>query len=360
MEATLKVNIIGADECSFDLCVFKRKRLCNQSIFVQLHPIYKMLKMTAYRGKPSKWVDRCHGGWITYLDKNLGANQVTFSTFETDNTTVKAEYSSSERCLPQTSVSMSALLVLLSRWFGLKSERGGLDKPEPRDRAKSLLKSLLEWTATDTTMDLRCPIELVRGWQCRFPRPQLREFHQSLAYVHIKDGMIVFTDLLEHAQVERASHIVNVWLKELSARLVLDGASNASRTAVFEMNSVSYDVPGLQCEGWGKGGGGRMCRAPAIFRPLVPYRYFKSQMVALSWAEPAAVLWAEVGHTRAKPDRNPGARGPGPGPGTRPASGPRVRAPGPGWPWAWGPGSEPRVSGPVPGLITVLWVAYLR
>ena len=251
MEATLKVNIIGADECSFDLCVFKRKRLCNQPVFVQLHPIYKMLKMTGYRGMPSKWVDRCHGGWITYLDKNLGANQVTFSTFETDNTTVKAEYSSSERCLPQTSVSMSALLALLSRWFGLKSERGGLDKPEPRDRAKYLLRSLLEWTATDTTMDLRCPIELVRSWQSRFPRPQLREFHQSLAYVHIKDGMIVLTDLLEHAQVERASRIVKVWLEELGARVVLDEGSNASRTAVFEMNSVSYDVPGLQREGWG-------------------------------------------------------------------------------------------------------------
>ena len=238
---------------------------------------------------------------------------------------------------------MSALLVLLSRWFGLKSERGGLDKPEPRDRAKYLLKSLLEWTATDTTMDLRCPIELVRGWQCRFPRPQLREFHQSLAYVHIKDGMIVFTDLLEHAQVERASHIVNVWLKELSARFVLDGAPNASRTAVFEMNSVSYDVPGLQCEGGGRGEGGEC--APAIFRPLVPYRYFKSQMVALSWAEPAAVLWAEVGHTRAKPDRNPGARGPGPGP----RDPPRVRAPGPGPGPGLALGPGPRVRAPGPG-----------
>ena len=149
----------------------------------------KMLKMTAYRGKPSKWVDRCHGGWITYPDKNLGANQVTFSTFETDNTTVKAEYSSSERCLPQTSVSMSAVFVLLSRWFGLKSERGGLDKPEPHDRARSLLKSLLGWTATDTTMDLRCPIELVRGWQGRFPRPQLRELHQSRLWLMFTSRM---------------------------------------------------------------------------------------------------------------------------------------------------------------------------
>ena len=170
---------------SFDSCnasgglilyVFKKERASLQRCFWDLFKLYKMLKMTQYRGQASKWVWNLREKWATLLSDSFGRGQIIMSCHGNQSNKVIKELEPAYRCLPNPAISTVGLLTLLSRFAFNSKKHGGLDNDTQREGAGELLKLLLK-QAVDFPQKRTFTIGLYDIWECPWPRPCLARSH---------------------------------------------------------------------------------------------------------------------------------------------------------------------------------------
>ena len=125
--------------------------------------------MVSYKGRRSKWLDRNRDTWIDELTPTFGSC-VIISKHGLVSEKKKAVFPIEDRCLPNSSVSTVAMLLLLARWAHSDKNSHGLDLPENRKAADALLTSFIQKTTGGRAFKIR--VEDDANWRCMWPRPQ--------------------------------------------------------------------------------------------------------------------------------------------------------------------------------------------
>lgn len=139
--------------------------------FICMHSVYNALRLTCFKGAPSKWTYEGFSRW----DKMLAAtfNFEGHMLLPVGGLTLQSALSSSSRFLPTPACLLLALVVLLVRWSTLPGPKGGLRDEESKVRAGRLLEALLI-ACHDNGESWSMDIDLDADWMPKFPRPPIR------------------------------------------------------------------------------------------------------------------------------------------------------------------------------------------
>ena len=110
--------------------------------------IYAYLGLRSYKGQPSKWVyetgARENSPLQNLWSELFGGRHLVHGSYCHEGCNIRSAMDMHLRCLPHTSRSTMRLCALLLRWSAVEASQGGLNSPDHRYAAGSLLSALLD------------------------------------------------------------------------------------------------------------------------------------------------------------------------------------------------------------------------
>ena len=149
-------------------CYLNWPRHANFHIVWKLVEFYKILALSTYSGKPSKWVGTLCDQW------NEQCNSFGFSHHVVRSQACRADMDrglEADGFLDDTSMTTLALLQSLARWGTRTPNDGGLRGNDPRAAALCFFAGVLTSAFSKTTFSL--PIAFVEGWIPQWPADEL-------------------------------------------------------------------------------------------------------------------------------------------------------------------------------------------
>lgn len=191
--------IVGTTAASYDMrvVVFKRARSCCQRLFWSFTSVYEFLRLTSFKHTPSKWVFAAVGRWQAFLEKTFGiGGHIVFGTYMREDSARRGQLQWCERCLPSTSASTAAMLLLLLRWGNATPAGGGMQNPDVRASCSVLAASLMSCAGRLGGKPLVMYIVVVAKWVCQWPRPVPRQPGDLVVSLTLSGGMCNVQELV--------------------------------------------------------------------------------------------------------------------------------------------------------------------
>ena len=139
--------------------------------------VYRLLKLSSYKGQPSKWAGVSKQNWRQWCEEaGLSTTHVQLSA---QCTTQPGDSSSVIASLPTPCLSTSAFVLVLGKLGVAVVRRGGLRTTNGQEKAKSLVTQLLRAAAASRrwTVQLRFLSPWVSSWPITEPeRPDVQMF----------------------------------------------------------------------------------------------------------------------------------------------------------------------------------------
>lgn len=111
LSGEVQLDVLGVGNALvLPVCVMKRPRECNVCVFFDCHAIYSALRLTSYKGVPSRWFAAMVGNWSKVLHRFAGRHFLHSKHLNLGAGTMQSVpwY---DRCLPVSSMSSVAVVV---------------------------------------------------------------------------------------------------------------------------------------------------------------------------------------------------------------------------------------------------------
>jgi hypothetical protein len=147
--------------------VFLEPRSTGGGCFMDLVCIYKLLRLTQSKGRPSKWKYDSQAAWQRRLAPHLGLGHFVHGIGADEANLVPFV----EKCLPSASMSLLGLVVHLAVWCSTTREQGGFVLDAHRASCRELLHAILKITIQQGAPHSEFVIGFDPRWSCQWPRP---------------------------------------------------------------------------------------------------------------------------------------------------------------------------------------------
>ena len=101
----------------------------------------------------------------------FGGSHVIWGTYFHGDLAQRVKVPWHDRCLPSTSITTPALLLLLTRWTMLDAAVGGLRGEKPRAAANELVGAFASCFHAGALANVVFEVAVVQRWQCPWPAP---------------------------------------------------------------------------------------------------------------------------------------------------------------------------------------------
>ena len=180
------------------------------------------------------WINETVGLWAHLFQTALGRDQIIATTYLAEgHSNRRQSVPFSERCLPETSMSLLGLLLHLTRWCQTAKWLGGLGDMDQRVNARALLCALITKAATLGKWSFLLELLDRRdAWACAWPRPL--HWSKTVAEVHVKGELADFGEFCEASTRPQASTAAKAqWRALCKALPLLQSSSQMKLDEVF-------------------------------------------------------------------------------------------------------------------------------
>lgn len=132
--------------------------------------LYRVLKLSSYKGLPSKWASVCRAAWCSWVEEaGLRPSSHVLQSTQSD---VQKNSDLLGAFLPSPSLSIVAILVVLCRCAYRTQQAGGLRSAHGQQLADNLVSALLQSAATwrEWNIQIRFAMRWAPAWPLGEPR----------------------------------------------------------------------------------------------------------------------------------------------------------------------------------------------
>ena len=167
-EARIQLPVASLDvKVELHLYVFALARGAGERLYVDFLKLYSKLKLTTFKGRPSKWVHDCNDSWMRRLRSHFSS-----AVFVPGTGAKTTKDTFDKRCLPAPSYSLTATMFLLCLWSAAGKEDGGMEgSPEARKACGDLLDGFVDLACGCLADDDGVVLDVSGKWACKWPRP---------------------------------------------------------------------------------------------------------------------------------------------------------------------------------------------
>jgi hypothetical protein len=216
-EVTLRLGPSSA-RAEMPVWVLKRPRSSGMRVQWGLFSMYKLLRLTQFRGQASKWTYECMPQWVKHLAPHFsGRHFISSKSNSGIQTDIRHAQHFWHRMLPETTCDAVALLSLLAKWAFASKNAGGFVNAIHQRGAIDVLSALLS-KACSRTQPVVLQISFDDSWKCTWPRPQ--HTFDDLAFRYgfpiTFDGRVYIEQWLQLCGGFATSSVARRWLMSLA------------------------------------------------------------------------------------------------------------------------------------------------
>lgn len=217
------ITVVDGDDKVVEVFTLARSR-CASRVAWSCFSVYGLLELTSYKGVRSKWTYNSFAAWDAILTP-CGLRQSVVKSFK--GMSAEDALAECDAILRTPGVMTPGLIVLLYRWVGASSRRGGLRDANSQTKAASVLKAML---ATSYVNAFQIDIALDMDHQFRWPRPDA-DCDRKVRLDVDANGRV---DLREWLQMHRDhelfgvdySPVAQTWFNVIKPFVSEDGSAN--------------------------------------------------------------------------------------------------------------------------------------
>jgi hypothetical protein len=198
--------------------ILKRPRCSGMRVYWGLFSIYKLLRLTQFRGQASKWTYAGMLPWNKHMALHFPGKHFIVSKnnsgMQTDLRHLQPFW---DRMLPETTCDTVALLSLLAKWAFASKHGGGFQCPLQQRGAIDVLAALLS-KACSRAQPIVIQISFDDFWTCKWPRPERTDSDLAFWYGFPmnNDGSVYIEPWLQCGGGFATSSVARRWLQCLS------------------------------------------------------------------------------------------------------------------------------------------------
>ena len=242
--------VLTAGHLEIRTYVFEVATTADTRIYWSLPDVYKIVKLTTYKGKPSVWISAGIPSWNKNMQKYFpGDRHVRFSKHGNSRSEKIKSLSWDGRCLPEPSIGTLAFLNCLNIWSCQNEAGGGLRGNAARAAASSILESFVNMVSSDP---LTYPLAVWAScvWQCRSPRPSTGGTSVCFYIPLLPNGTVDLRPLFVEVDDTDAAalHTQQRWVNALADIGIMEEAATPGLLNFFRSTIDSYPLATLRVQ----------------------------------------------------------------------------------------------------------------